>query len=102
MSKKLKIRKNEGVPRHFKSVQVTKDNIGEVATWMGSAHYEINYDNAKNPRSVKFYIQNESPVSTMVGGYVVKIVKPLPEYSTSRFFGVHAAAFKEEYRDGWS
>lgn len=102
MSNKLKVKKAESRPRRFDVVKVSKHNIAEVATWMGAAHYEINYDVAKKPRSVKFFIQNRNPVLTMVGGYIVKLVRDVGEFDGDRFFGVSKNDFKRDNRKGWS
>lgn len=102
---KLKIKKVEGIPRRFKAVKVTKDNIGQIATWIESPHYKINYDSLKRPVSVTYYFQgdiNNGPVLVLVGGYILKVVGTLPPYIKTRFYGLRAVDFENDHRKGWS
>lgn len=100
-------------PWHIEAVQVTKENLLEIAKWLEATEFKVSYDLEGEAQSAKYHVGNDSYGSpddlvprpwraiivVKIGDYVIKGQNEdhLPTIS-----GFPKEYVEKNYREGWS
>lgn len=92
----LELEEIETKPEPGVAVQLTEDNLYDVAEWLGALSYTKRIDMKRNRTEVTFNIDGQSEARCIIGGYIVK--RRNHDMERHFFYGYSETIYHEEFR----